>query len=175
MSQDAPAPEADEKKGLPIKTIIAVVVMLVVEAGVIIGAMTMLGGPSEVNAVTMETDPAAELERIREIAVLHEKFTNSRQGRVWIWDTEIIVRAKELNAPAVEAELEQKAALIRTGVSRIMSSAQHAYFNEPGLETITRQVYEFLNSPEVIGPDADGEPRITEVLIPSCIGFPADY
>jgi len=82
---------------------------------------------------------------------------------------------KELHARAVEQELEQKRALVRTGVSRIIASAQHAYFNEPGLETLTRQVREFLNSPEVIGPDPDGEPRIEEVLIPSCIGFPADY
>ncbi len=107
--------------------------------------------------------------------MLHEKFTNSRQGRVWIWDTEVIVQVKKMHEAEVAGLIESKEALIRTGVSRIIASAQHAYFNEPGRETLTRQVHEFLNQPDVIGTDPEGEPKVEDVLIPSCIGFPADY
>ncbi len=161
--------------GFSPKVIAVVAAMLVVEAGAIVLLMTALGRPEPVNAVDLLDDPDAELERIVEIPVLHEKFNNARQGRVWIWDTEIIVQAKQMHADDVAEEIEDKKALIRTGVSQIIAAAQHAYFNEPGRVTISRQILEYLNKPEVIGPDAEGEPRIQAVLIPSCIGFPTDY
>jgi hypothetical protein len=173
-TQDAPA-RGDGTGGFSPKVIVIVALMLVVEAGAIVLLMTTLGRPAAVNAVDLLDDPSAELERIVEIPVLHEKFNNARQGRVWIWDTEIIVQVKSLHAEAVAAEIEEKKALIRTGVSQIIAAAQHAYFNEPGRVTISRQIQEYLNKPEVIGPDAEGEPRVGAVLIPSCIGFPTDY
>lgn len=174
---------ADEKQsgqqkkpgGLSVKTAAIVLIMLVAEGAAIVALMMVLGGPSEVAAVGVEDDPLADLQRLVEVPVLHEKFTNSRQGRVWIWDTEVIVRVKALHSEDVAAEIEAKRALIRTGVSRIMSAAQHTYFNEPGRETLTRQIRDFLNSDGVVSLDAEGEPRVEEVLIPSCIGFPADY
>ena len=171
---EAPAP-APEKKGLPIKTILVVLVMLVVEGAGVVAVMTIMGKPSEVAAVGIEDDPALELERIVEIPVLHEKFTNSSQGRVWIWDTEVIVQVKQLHAEEVKARIEDKEALIRTGVSKIIAAAQHNYFNEPGRETLTRQIHDFLDKPEVLGTDAEGNPKVQDVLLPSCIGFPADY
>ena len=170
-AEEAPAP----KKSLPIKTIAAVLVMLVVEAGAIVAFMSMMGKPAEVNAVTVEDHHESDGSGLMELPVLHEKFTNSRQGRVWIWDVEVIVQVKEANAETVGMEIEGKQALIRTGVSKIIAAAQHAYFNEPGRETLTRQIQEFMNGKEVISPNAEGEPRIEAVLIPGCIGFPADY
>ena len=45
----APAPEASAGGGkkLPLKTIIIVMAMLVVEAGVLVAALSMFGGPSK--------------------------------------------------------------------------------------------------------------------------------
>lgn len=173
--EKAPAPAPEKKKGLPIKTIIVVLVMLIVEGAGIVGVMTIMGKPSEVAAVGIEDDPSLELEKIVEIPVLHEKFTNSSQGRVWIWDTEVIVQVKQMHADEVKAQIKDKEALIRTGVSKIIAAAQHSYFNEPGRETLTRQIHDFLDQPDVIGTDPEGNPKIQDVLIPSCIGFPADY
>lgn len=172
---EAEASAGEPKKGLPIKTIVAVLAMLVVEGAGIVMFMGVMGKPSDVAAVSLETDPQAEMSRIVEVPVLHEKFTNSRQGRVWIWDTEVIVQAKQMHSAELTAAIEEKEALIRTGVSKIIASAQHAYFNEPGRETLTMQVRDFLNQPDVLGVDAEGEPKVVSVLIPSCIGFPADY
>jgi len=169
--EEAPAP----KKSLPIKTIAVVLAMLVVEAGGIVAFMSMMGKPSEVNAVQVQDHHESSGSELIELPVLNEKFTNSRQGRVWIWNIEVIVQVKESNAEAVGMEIEAKKALIRTGVSKIIAAAQHAYFNEPGRETLTRQVQEFMNGQDVIAPNAEGEPRIEAVLIPGCIGFPADY
>jgi flagellar basal body-associated protein FliL len=176
MADEKAAAEAGPaKKGLPMKAIIVVVAMLVLEAGAIVGFMTVMGKPAAVNAVQVENPQGPDLAAMVELPVLHEKFTNSRQGRVWIWDVEVIVQVRAANSELVGAEIEAKRALIRTGVSRIIAAAQHAYFNEPGRETLTRQILEFLNSKDVIAPSAEGEPRVESVLLPGCIGFPADY
>lgn len=166
---------APAKKGLPIKAIAVVLGMLVLEGGGIVAFMTLMGRPADVNAVQIETSAQTDAATVVEIPVLHEKFTNSRQGRVWIWDVEVIVQVRQVNAELVGSEIETKKALIRTGVSRIIAAAQHAYFNEPGRETLTRQIQEFLNSKEVVAPNAEGQPRVEAVLLPGCIGFPADY
>lgn len=76
-------------------------------------------------------------------------------------------------ALTVREELKAKMAKVRTGIGAIFSSAQHSYFTEPGRETLSRQILVFLR--EVFGQDAEGHERIESVLIPNCLGFPADY
>jgi flagellar basal body-associated protein FliL len=198
----APAADATPKKKLPIKTAAAVAVMLVVEAVAIIAAVKMFGKPSEVKGVGLEHVEHDEGDRLVEIPVLHEKFVNNSSGRVWIWDTEVIIKVKHKHAgepeaegkpakgghgeapaegehgsehagPTVREELKERTAEVRTGIGAIMSSAQHAYFTEPARETLSRQILEYLR--KVFGPDAEGHERIDEVLIPRCLGFPADY
>ncbi len=205
MPEEAPAPaEQPPKKSLPIKTIGAVAVMLVLEAAGIIFAVKFFGQPSEVKGVGLEHAEHDEGDALVEIPVLHEKFTNGSSGRVWIWDTEVIIKAKQRHAgpaeeeaakegggghggggeaagghgehaagPTVREEMRARMAEIRTGIGAIMSSAQHAYFTEPGRETLSRQVLEYLR--KVFGEDAEGHDRVEEVLIPKCLGFPADY
>jgi hypothetical protein len=201
MSSETPPPPSEAtKKGLPIKTIGAVAVMLIVEAVAIIAAVKMFGGPSEVKGVGLEHAEHDEGDTLVEVPVLHEKFTNSSSGRVWMWDTEVIIKVKTKHAgaaeegeakggghgdakadghdghvmgPTVPEEMKSRMAEVRTGIGAIMSSAQHAYFTEPGRETLSRQILEYLR--KVFGQDAEGHERIEEVLIPRCLGFPADY
>lgn len=77
-------------------------------------------------------------------------------------------------APAmtVREELDARKAEIRTGIGAIFSAAQHSYFTEPGRETISRQILEYLR--QVFGQDEAGEERIQRVLIPNCIGQAID-
>lgn len=203
---EAPAEGEAPKKKLPVKTIGAVAVMLVVEAVLIIGVVKMMGKPSEVKGVGLEHVEHDEGETLVEIPVLHENFTNNSSGRVWIWDTEIILKVKKKHAgdppaegakddghgggqgddkakdghgeahhagPMVREEMQARIAEIRTGIGAIMSTAQHAYFTEPGRETLSRQILEYMR--KVFGRDAEGHERVEEVLIPRCLGFPADY
>ncbi|MDX2114384.1 MAG: hypothetical protein SFZ24_02015 [Planctomycetota bacterium] len=213
MAEKAPAPApapaaeaAPPKKGLPVKTIAAVAVLLVVEAVVVIGVVKVLGKPSEVKGVELEHAEHDDSAMLVEIPLLHEKFTNNSSGRVWMWDTEVILKVKKKHAGEPEAEggekkddghgggkeeaadahaaekpagmtvreeMKQRMAEIRTGVGAIVSAAQHPYFTEPGRETLSRQILEYLRG--VFGQDAEGHERIEEVLIPRCLGFPADY
>jgi len=175
--KEAPAqPTSGEpaKKGLPIKTIAVMLVMLVVEAGAIIGVMAFLGKPSEVKGLDQveahHADPGDELQ---ELPVLKEKYTNNSTGRVWIWDTEIMIQVKQRHAEKVTAALEARSAEIRTGIGKIFSSAQHHYFFDPGRETLTRQSLEYLRS--ILGRDEDGEEYVVGVLIPRCMGMPGEF
>lgn len=173
-SEQAPAAAAagEAKKGLPVKTIAVVAIMLVVEAGAVIGVMTMLGKPSPVKGVEIHEDHDAEAERLVEIPVVAEKYTNNAAGRLYFYDVEIVLQAKAAVADDLTTELEERQAEIRTGIGAIFSSAQQSYFNEPNRETLTRQVLEYLR--RVFKQDPEGNERVEAVLIPKSIGFAVD-
>lgn len=168
------ADNAADKKKLPIRTIAVVMVMLLVEGAAIVGIMTLFGGPSEVVAQPglfgEATSP--ELQPV-EIQIMNEKLTNSASGRIFIYDTEIQILTQERHRATVQSVMDNRLASIRTGVSRIFAAAEHSYFAEPGLETLTRQVTEFLQT--IFPEDGEGNEMVTSVLIPKCMGFPADY
>jgi len=171
MAEETPQESAPEKKGLPIKTIVIILVMMVVEAGVIVGALMMVGKPSDVKAIGLaEADP---MEQVVEIPVLSERFVNKSTGRAWLWDTEIVVKVKARDAEQIRGMIEQRRNEIRTSINSIWATAQDAYFHEPGRATLTRQVLEYFH--EMFGEDpVTEEPLITGVLIPKCLGYPSD-
>ncbi|MCA9293672.1 MAG: hypothetical protein KDA20_07655 [Phycisphaerales bacterium] len=174
-AQESAPEKASKKGGLPLKTIILVFAMLVAEGGGIVLFMTMFGKPSPVRAQAVELDEGAvaEGDQLQEIQLLHEKLTNSASGRVFIYDAEILIVVKEKYREKVEQLMEQRMGAIRTGVSSIWAKAEHAYFSEPGRETLTRQTLDYLRS--TFGKDASGDQRIENVLIPKCLGMPADF
>jgi hypothetical protein len=172
-TQEATEDAAPAKKGLPIKTVLVVAAMLVGEAGAIIGALMFLGQPSAVEGTELVEEEQDENEVLVEIPILKDKFANNDTGRLWYWDTELIITSKTKHAESVTEELERRAAEIRTGVGAVVAGARHVYFNEPGRATRTRQLLEYMR--DIFGQDAEGEERISGVLIPKCIGFPADY
>lgn len=202
----ASAPAAPKKGGPPIKTIAVVLVMLIAEAALIVGVLSMVGKPSDVKAVEVHEGEHTPIDKTVEISVLADKFMNNASGRVWVWDAEVYITAKERHAgadpdaaapagdghggghgaadahaadahgpaqPTVRDLLKQRTAEIRTGISAIFSSAQHTYFTEPGRETLSRQILDYLRG--IVGQDEKGEERIQSVLIPKCMGYPADY
>lgn len=175
MADEKPQPAGDSsssKKKLPLKTIVIVLAMLVIEAGVLIGAITMFGGPSKAVADDGVVEPSPD-ELLVEIPVVHEKFNNSATGRVWLWDTEVLVQVREKDQAAIEETLARRQAEIRTGISAIVASAQHGYFTEPGRQTLTRQLTDYLR--EVFKQRGETESRVTMVLVPKCVGMPADF
>jgi hypothetical protein len=187
---EQPAPEA-KKKGLPIKTIGIVVGLLVVEAAAMYFVLGATGKPKETEAAEVagasghgasKSDGhggghgdagSGAIPAIMEIGVLKERLPNSSTGRPWIWDTEVIVQTKGVDGEHVKAILESRSAEIRTGIGRIWRTAQHAHFNEPGLETLTRLVTAFLD--DLLGPDPEGHSYIKRVLLARCVGYPTDY
>lgn len=162
-----------KKKGLPIKTIVLVLGLLVAEAGVVIGVVSLGGAPEAVKGGQLELTPADELEAVSELLIAREKFPNHHTGRVWLWDIEIQVQVKQKHRAFVEKLQKERGAEIKTGISQIIRTAHQNHLQEPNLETLTRQLAQYLR--DTFGSDADGESRIQRVLIPQCVGFPADF
>ena len=173
---DESAGTGEARKGLPIKTIGIIMVLLIAEAVGLVVVMGMLGKPSGAMAdPSLSTGAPAAGEELRELPVLNEKFTNGSTGRIWIWDTELLIQVKQKHEEQVRTRLEQRLAEIRTGIAGIVSEAQHHHLTEPKHTTITRQCLEYLRREIFTNDAASEEPMIQGVLIPQCLGFPADY
>lgn len=167
---DAAAPA---KKGLPVKMIGAVAVVMVVEAGAVF-MIAKATGPKHAQAAeaTLHGASQNDQEATVEIPLIEEKFQNMQTGRVWIWDTEIYVKVRKKNEEYVTGVLDNRSAEIKEGVAMIFRRAQHSQLKEPGMETINRQLSAYISS--IIGKDADAKDRMERVVIPKCRGFPAD-
>ena len=162
-----------KKKGLPLKTIIVVLGLLIAEGAVVVGFVMFSGSPETVQGGELELTPIDELESVSELMIVRDKFPNHHTGRVWLWDIEVQVQVKQKHRERVEKVLQDRGAEIKTGISQIIRTAHQNHLQEPNLETLTRQLTQYLR--EVFGADADGEPRIQRVLLPNCVGFPADF
>lgn len=162
-----------KKKKLPIKTIGIVLALLIAEGVGVVAVLSMGGTPETVKGGELELIPIDELEMLGELLITHEKFPNHSSGRVWLWDVEVQVQIKEKNREYVENTLSERQAEIKTGVGRIIRTAHNNQLQEPNLETMTRQITQYLR--EVFGSSAEGEPRIEKVLLPQFVGFPADF
>jgi len=84
---------------------------------------------------------------------------------VWMYDAQIWIRVRQKNVPRVEQIMERRRAEITEQVGLIFSRAQDRQLKEPGRETITRQLQTYLQG--VFETDADGQPRVERVMIPT--------
>lgn len=163
--------DSGAKKKPPIIMLAVVAILMLAEAGVVYVVASMTSGGSNVAAAELEGE-VAEGDELVEVELIADQFQNTQSGRVWEWQTEIYlkVRKKNLEGPrGVTATLESRNAEIKEGIALIFRRAQHKHLQEPGLQTISRQVTAYVN--EVFGKDADGLPRVERVVIPVCKGF----
>jgi hypothetical protein len=123
-------------------------------------------------AKSLEGHERQDLEATVEVPLLEEKFRNMQTGRVWIWDTAIVLKVKARNQEFVEKELEKRSAELHEGVAMIFRRAPHSQLKEPELATVNRQVTAYVN--QIIGKDSEGRDRIERVVIPRCNPFPTE-
>lgn len=170
---------ADEQKeqkkgGFPLKTALLILALLLAEGGAVIGVLWLWGGPGEVQGSAVKNAPDQESQNeLDELLIVRDKFPNHATGRVWLWDVEVQVQVKKKHLSYVKQTLEDRKAEIKTGVSRIIRNAHQNHLQEPSLETLTRQLTKYLRG--VFGEGAGAESRIEKVLLPKCVGFPADF
>ena len=165
-----PASEETPKKKLPIKTIAVVAVIMLLE-GVGVFLFVSMTGRAPQDAVAGIHDGAeAEQEESVEIALVDDRFQNLQTGNVWIWKLQVYMKVKKKNEEFVNKVLEERSAEIKTALSQLMRRMQHAQLKEPDLRTLNRQITALIN--EKFGFDKE-IPRVDEVLISNCEGFPA--
>ncbi len=168
-----PSEGGAKKKGLPIKMIVIVLALMSVEAVAVFVVLGKMAGPPEVKAEGLADDPSDELEQIRELLIVDDRFPNHQSGRVWLWQTEIQMQVRQKNLAYAQRVLEERSAEIKTGVAQIVRTSHHKHLTEPNLDTLNRQIEEYLR--DVFEYDATGESRVERVLIPKCTGVPADF
>lgn len=150
---------------------IAVVAILMLAEGAGVYMFVGRTGPQPV-AAAVEGKEDAQHDATVELPLIEDKFQNMQSGRVWVWDSELVLKVRAKNQEFVSKILEDHAAEIKEGVSQIFRRAQHSQLKEPGLETVNRQVSSFIS--QMLGKDGDGKERLERVVIPKCKGFPAD-
>lgn len=175
---EAAAPEGQpKKKGLPIKTIAIVAVLMAVEGGLVFFVLGALGGPKKTEAATetkhLEHDESEQTKEIRLFEKEDERFQNLTAGRVWVWNVSFYVQVKNKNSERIENVLEQRKAEIKEGVSQIISRSPIAQLKEPERQSLNRQVSALLE--KIAGQDSEGKPLIERLLIPTCNGYPSDF
>ncbi len=178
MAEEAEKKPAEEtgapaKKKPPIVALAAVVVVMVIEAVVVFVVAGMTAGGSGAKASELHETHGTAGEEIAEVPLFQGKFQNLTSGRVFIWETEIVLEVRQKNAEHITAQLEQRQAAVREAVARIYRRTQHTQLKEPGSESLVRQLTAMLD--EFFGPDAEGHSRIERVLVPVCDGYPADF
>ena len=159
--KEAAAAPAGKK---PIKTMIAVAAMLVIEAVAIVGIVMLSKGPKPIAADTVAIDMAAESENAMEMLLVQDKFQNTRTGKAYLYDAAIYIVIKKKNESEVISRIEESKARIEADISNIYRKAEPAHLMEFELSTLKRQVKAALDNR--IGIDAaDEKPLVQEVVM----------
>jgi flagellar basal body-associated protein FliL len=169
MADEKKAPEPPAKKKRPVKVIAAVAGLMVAEAVGVYVLIGMTGSGTQHAAAEIHGADQGELQQLVEIGLVEDKFQNMQTGKVWLWDTQIVLKVKKKNEALVSEELEKRSAEIMEGIAQIVRRAQHAHLREPELTTLNRQLAAYLD--KALGLDPDGSSRVERVLIPRCKGF----
>ncbi len=175
-AESVPA-DAPKKKGLPLKTIVIIAALMLVEGVGVFFVLGALGGPKASRAETdpkhLAHDDSEDTTEIRLLEKDDEKFQSHSSGQVWVWTVSIYVQVKNKNSERVGRVLETRKAEIKEGLSQIIGRAQIAQLKEPERQSLNRQASALLE--KIIGQDPDGKALIKRILIPTCSGYPASF
>lgn len=169
MAEEQQQTQAPAQKGLPIKTILFVAAIMMLEAGGVYIFIRMTGQTPQVASATLLEEDLSE-ETPVEVQLIAGQYTNLSTNQNWMWEVDIYLKVRRRNEEVVNKTLERRKAEIAEGVGMIIRKAQHAHLKEPELLTIQRQLGAMVN--EIFGADPDGEPRVERVIIAKCTGLP---
>lgn len=165
----------EAKKKLPLKVILILAGLLLVEAAAIVTIFMVMGGPPEVQAKEEGAleDEAATGEQPAEELVVAGKFPNTKRGRTYIYDAEIYIVIKKKNQPKISEHIKSMTAQINSDIRTIIGLAEPNHLLEPTLATIKRQIKAALD--ERLGKDPDGNSFVEQVVITKFTQFRADF
>lgn len=161
-------------KKKPIKVMLGVVVILGLEAATIFGTAMLTNKPQIASGDPFLEDQMAAEERIVEVPVLNQRFPNRKSGVIMLYETNIAVQVKKKNEEKVKQIIEENSARIKMAIGTIWRNAEPRHFNEPYLNTLTRQAREMLTKIIDEGLPEDEESRVAGVLIPVLTGWRSD-
>ena len=108
-------------------------------------------------------------EESQEISVAKVRVPNSNGTRTMLYNVRVAVRVHYDNVERAKTFFERRASTVEDTISRVIRSADERHLNEPGMETLKRQIRYELSS--LLGDDT----LIEQVLIPACMPMPTGY
>jgi len=162
------------KKGLPMKMILIIAIVMLVEGAIFGGGYMMFGEkPPAVEAQGLEVDPKAADLALVEVLLIGDKFQNTRQGaQAYLYDATIYVVVQQRHVSEIQEEITTNMARISEEVTEVFARAEPAQLNEPDRLTLKRQIKEKCE--KRFGEDADGDPYVRDVVISNWKRFSAD-
>ncbi|MCP4248213.1 MAG: hypothetical protein GY778_14300 [bacterium] len=159
---------ADEDKAVssPAKSkktgAIIVAALLLIEGGGIFAAMKFFGSdPSPTQAVEGAGQSSAEQRPdVAEVTIAETEAFNNLSGRLYVYHIEVSALVASEKVETITKMVEERQATIRDRVNTVIRGTDPKHLNEPGLETVRRQVQFELN--KILVDDS----LILEVLIP---------
>ncbi|MDH3584886.1 MAG: hypothetical protein OER86_11800 [Phycisphaerae bacterium] len=167
------AVEPAKGKSSMMKAIVVLVVVLLLEGGTITATMYLAGGPREAQGQSVEDEQEAALNKPSELLVVKDRYSNTRSGRQFLYDTEIYITVRTRHRESVEAQLKDQQAQIAMEIGTIMRSSVPAVFEEPTLGSLRRKIKAMLD--ERLGTDAEGESIAQQVVMTKCTPIPVNF
>ena len=167
----APPPAAKNEQApkpakRPMRSIMILVVIMVVEAG-IFGALMMAMRPHEAGGAQSEQAlPSQPVDTSVEIKLDDFRAANYQTGATIFYDLTIHLRVDLVSKERVNELIEKHKATIRDRLRSIVQESEPRYFTETHLTTLKGRIQAMLDA--VIG-----EGMVKEVLISECMPFKA--
>lgn len=172
MAEEKVTEVGEPKKKLPIKTLLVIVAVLTLELVTAVVAYMMAGGPGDAVADRPGASIVDDGTKTVEQLVVEERFANSKQGGVFLYDTQIYIQIQQKNQAKAEEMLKNMSASISADIHTIFRRAEPSYMHEDALQTLTRQIKEVLDKHLV---DAEKKSMVEKVLITRCVEYRADF
>lgn len=173
-NEDANKAAEAPKKRFPLKTLLMLVGVLLMEVITVVVAFSLAGGPEPVSAdrtgaSTLVDDGNKEVEEL----VIQDRFANSRRGDVYLYDAEIFVVVQKKHQEKVKTDLKSMSAQVHSDILTIFRRADPSFMHEDELQTLSRQIKSALDAR--LGVDADGQPIVRRVLMTRCTEYRIDF
>ncbi len=164
--EETAEPGASKRK--KIVPIIIVAGLLALEGGGIYIGMKLFGAkPAPVEAAAGAEAAAAEMsdsDRLRtdtvEVPLTSTDASNNLSGRLYVYHIEVSALVAAAKGDELTELIADKKATIQDRINKVIRGADPKHLNEPGLETIRRQIQFELN--KIFGDDS----LVLELLIP---------
>ena len=165
---EAPAAAAEApKKNSMVKMGIVAAVVLVLEGATVAGTMMLSSGPKKVVAEVPVKAVEPEQKDV-EVDLVKDRLPNNVGGRLCMYDLQIVAKVNEKDKVKATELFAERDAETRDHVRTIIASSDPKSLNEPGLETLRRQIaYQLAQD---LG--KDGKDLVKEILIPQCTPKP---
>ncbi|HUU82447.1 MAG TPA: hypothetical protein VM243_02980 [Phycisphaerae bacterium] len=166
---DAEVAEAKPAKSKKMLAILVIGGLMLAEGALIFGAMTLFGGsPGGASAATNAAGaftPSGEMSPgdVAEVLIAELDAFNSLSGRLQVYHLQVSALVHPGNRGEIESIVKDRAGTISDRINTVIRGADPKHLNEPGLETLRRQIKFELD--KVFGNDS----LVLELLVPQLL------